>query len=141
MGFQSYSKSFWYYRIVKDILKRHLGLVWIKIAVFAILIGDLIEINQNLLKNVNRCVLEILFKLARNCEKSFLNMIGDLFGPDARLEMNRTNITRAARAKSTCRIRKMLDDSLILTKNHIVNLTILRQIPFYTLGHQIIDEV
>ena len=34
-------------------------------------------------------------------------MIGDLFGPDARLEMNRTNITRAARPKSTCRIFEM----------------------------------
>ena len=50
MGFQSYSKRFWYYRIVKDILKRHLGLVWIKIAVIVILIGGLFEFDQNLLK-------------------------------------------------------------------------------------------
>ena len=56
MGFQSYSKRFWYYRIVKHILKRHLGLVWIKIAVVSILIGDLFEIDQNLLKNVHNTI-------------------------------------------------------------------------------------
>ena len=55
-GFQSYSKRFWYHRIVKDILKRHLGLVCIKIAVIAFLIGDLFEIDQNLLKNVHNTI-------------------------------------------------------------------------------------
>ena len=69
-------------------------------------------------------------------------MIGDLFGPDARLEINRTNITRAAKAKSTCRICKMKVDSLILTKqNEIFCDLLLCHISFHFWGHQITDEV
>ena len=56
MGFQSYSNHIFGNRIVKNIIKYVWGLIWIQIAVIAILIGDLFEFDQNLLKNVHNTI-------------------------------------------------------------------------------------